>query len=61
MQRARDVLERDSHQRQIKWRATQALVSFRDMLDLMTSAERARWRTECEMVKSMLEQFKRGV
>jgi hypothetical protein len=43
--------------RRIKWQATKALISFREMEGLMSADERARWRTECKMVQSFLERI----
>jgi hypothetical protein len=61
-QRARALLSRLAHKKllqdRIKWQATKALISFREMVYQMSPDERARWRTECEMVQSFLEKIK---
>jgi hypothetical protein len=48
----------DLLQRRIKWQAAKALISFREMVGMMSPDDRARWRTECEMVQSFLEKIR---
>jgi len=43
--------------RRIKWQATKAMFSFGEMERLMSADERARWRTECEMVRAFLKKM----
>ncbi len=71
--RARELLRKldEEHRlrRRIKWQATRATISIREMvalaapeLEKMLPSDRARWRAECERVQSFLERIKaRGV
>ncbi len=59
----------DQLDRRIKWQATKALIAVRELssaaapqLGKMLPGDRARWRAECERVRSFLEKIKdRGV
>jgi len=55
--RRRRRAARDLLRRRIKLQATKALISVREMEGLMSADERARWRTECEMVRAFLEKI----
>ncbi len=55
----------DQLNRRVKWQATKALIAVRELssigaprIEKMLAAERARWRAECERVKSFLEKIK---
>lgn len=43
--------------RRVKWQAVKSLVSFREMVQLMSPDERARCRKECEMIQSFLNRI----
>ena len=71
--RARKILrkldEDDRLQRRVRWLATKAIVSIREMgtvavpkLRSMYSSDRDRWQAECRLVESILVKIsKRGV
>lgn len=61
MDRARGMLARlereDQHRWSIKNAAIRTLLAFDKTLDVMTDAERERWRAETEMVRAFLKRL----
>ncbi len=56
--------EGDRLQRRIKWMATKAQISIREMMSIAAQlpGDRTRWRAECERIQTYLENIKtRGV
>ena len=58
----RELDEKDKQRRRVKWQATKALISIREMASLMSAADRELCRAECEQTIAFLEKIKkRGV
>jgi hypothetical protein len=58
----RELDEKDRLRRRARWMATKALISVREMVSVMSSADRARWQAECKQTIAFLEKIQdRGV